>query len=66
MERGALSTIPWISSGCFGINVEEREDAGPLVTILVEDDGNWFEKVQFDAGWIPNLIMVLQCAKDRK
>lgn len=50
---------------CFGVRIEHRTDApNDLVTLLVEDDGNWHVKeMAFDAGWLDDLISVLQAAK---
>lgn len=53
-----------LKAHCFGIKIEPREDApNPLITLLVEDDGNWFEGTTFDAAWIDEIIGVLKQAK---
>lgn len=50
---------------CFGVRIEHRNDApNDLITLLVEDDGNWLvTDTRLDAGWIDDLISVLQSAK---
>ena len=48
----------------FGIRIIEREDCpNDSVLIICEDDGNWFEKFAFDAGWIDDLVAQLAAAK---
>jgi hypothetical protein len=50
---------------CMGVRVKERgeNDSHLQVTLLVEDDENWFEKQTFDSYWIDELIEQLECAK---
>lgn len=49
---------------CFGVKIEERENYNPLVTLMVEDDGEWFNKVEFDSAWIDEIMDALQGAKN--
>jgi hypothetical protein len=51
-----------IEGECMAVTVEDRADCAPLITIHVEDDGNWFEKMSFDAAWLPELQMLLAAA----
>ncbi len=46
----------------FGVRIAERHDAGPLITLLVEDDGFWHDKMSFDIAWLPDLVRVLRQA----
>ena len=53
-----------LKAHCFGVRIEPREDApNPLITLLVEDDENWFEGTRFDATWIDEIIELLKQAK---
>lgn len=57
------SHAPAIAGECFGVTIDERYAPGyKTITLLVEDDGNWFEKQSFDAHWLPDIIAVLQRA----
>lgn len=56
---------PEIAGSCFGVDITPREKHAPLITLCVEDDEHWHRKECFDAGWIDDLINVLQKAKKR-
>lgn len=49
----------------FGVRIVKRKGApNDAVQIISEDDDNWFDHgYQFDAGWLDDLIEVLQMAK---
>lgn len=62
-----------IKGDCMGVRIEERlpeqyfgetYHPDPLVTIMVEDDENWFDGEQFDVAWLDEMIRVLTAAKD--
>lgn len=52
---------------CKGVKLTKRGENDPhiMVSILVEDDGNWFvdEKNKFSSYWIDDLIEQLNNAK---
>lgn len=52
---------------CFGVGLNPRSEDDPTVvaTILVEDDGNWFEvqEPHFDAGWLEDIAIALDQAR---
>lgn len=53
-----------IKGECFGIRIIERPECpNDMVMLLVEDDGNWFPRYEFDAGWIDDLVKQLIAAK---
>lgn len=49
---------------CMGVRIQHRVGSAPLLTLLVEDDGMWYES-DFTLGvhWVPDLITVLSRAK---
>jgi len=49
---------------CFGVEIKKREEFDPLISILIEDDDFWHEEISFDSGWIDDLILQLQLAKE--
>ena len=56
-----------IHGECMGVEIIPRKDGGPLVHLLVEDDGNWGRSSDdgggMDVYWLGDLIVVLQLAK---
>jgi hypothetical protein len=57
---------PRIQSGLFGVKVFARDNAAPLVTLYVEDDGNWFEAQSFDIGHLDDIRQLLDAARAPK
>ncbi len=49
----------------FGLRIDPPLDGQPgnQVTLLMEDDGNWFEVTSFDAAWLEDLIAIAKAAK---
>lgn len=50
---------------CMGVTLEPRGpgDNHIMVTLEIEDDENWFEKMSVSSYWIDELIEQLQAAK---
>jgi hypothetical protein len=55
-----------IKGGCFGVRIDKPLAGGEYeaITLMVEDDENWFDKVSFSGFWLEDIIAVLQEAKD--
>lgn len=52
--------------GCLGAALFPRENAGPLIQLLVEDDENWFPKgFIFDVGWSVDLERAMKFMQSR-
>jgi hypothetical protein len=45
---------------CHRVFLKQREKYDPLVVIQGEDDGHWFEITEFDIGWLPEFMIILQ------
>lgn len=49
---------------CFGVVITPRRGYGPLFTIIVEDDGNWFTSEGCaDVHWLADLAKVIAKAR---
>lgn len=55
---------------CLGAAILQHPDSGfhslghRWLTVLVEDDENWFEKLTIDSAWLSDLIQQLTLARD--
>jgi hypothetical protein len=50
---------------CHGVKVTDQHGTPfQLVTLLTEDDEQWFEGETFSAHWLDEVISVLQRARD--
>lgn len=50
---------------CIGVRLKDRgkDDPHQLVTVLVEDDENWHDKMTVSSFWLDEAIAQLQAAK---
>ena len=50
---------------CIGVRLKDRgkDDKHQLIVLLIEDDENWYEKVQFSSFWLDEAIAILKKAK---
>lgn len=46
----------------FGFKFTKRDGLSPLITVYVEDDENYFEKMTFDIAWLPDLCRMAKYA----
>lgn len=51
---------------CIGVELHDRapDDPHQMVRIMVEDDENWFPKIDFSSYWLDEAILTLQAARD--
>jgi hypothetical protein len=56
-----------IHQHAFGVRFTARGENDPhlLVTVLLEDDEHWHEKMTFSSFWLNDLISVLEAARAR-
>lgn len=51
-----------IEGELFRVEIEPQQDRAPLISIYVEDDGNWENRLEFAISWLPELQMLLGSA----
>ena len=55
-----------IEGECFRLHLDWTPGMAeplPLVTLEIEDDGNWFEKTSFSGAWLGELIRLCREAQ---
>ena len=59
--------IPSLVGDRFTVRFDNRGDGDGhiLITVLVEDDENWHEKLCFSTAWLRDLVSLLVDAEDR-
>jgi len=61
-----VADVRKILGDCMGVKLSARRDGDPHLcfTIMVENDGEWFERMGASSAWLDELIDVLQQARD--
>ena len=49
---------------CLEPRSRNNNDTHVIVRIDCEDDGNWFKNMSFSSHWLPDLIKILETARD--
>jgi len=51
---------------CVGVSLDKRgiEDDHILISLLIEDDEEWFKKLSISSSWLDEMIDVLNQAKE--
>ena len=60
-----LKTAPQFAGECIGVSLTNRgaNDSHKIVSLFIEDDGNWHPKAAFSQHWLAEAIRVLQEAQ---